>query len=396
MVFPVTHHLWLQYARYLETTLPSIHKLILEVYKRASRNCPWVGVIWERRLRAVHRAIENGCSEPANLLEEHARVYQEACVAGVQTLDELISIVLARGHLLRQMGHWQELHAVLEQAENMFQERFPGQLDYTLSLPVFVAEAMVERSEPPEDKLLEKSRAVWEQVLRSPLGRQMAPWAEAISFEVRRGAIQKARSLYKRCHSRRLEDGGQPVLCRAWLNFETLYGLAADYLAAALKVEPILAEAEATTAAVAAADPKERVPALTREQQLEKRRAHDPHYKRKAVDAVEEESSGARDKRPKHTEEEISEKLVDQHTVAPLPSKPVATRHIAFVKHLANSVGEKEVRELFKDCGTVLDVRLGFNPKTKQSKVRCGRLSTHSFLLSSFVGSVVNRRLDMP
>lgn len=46
-VFPVTHYLWLQYARYLETHI-KLPIAIHSVYERAVRNCPWVAALWAR------------------------------------------------------------------------------------------------------------------------------------------------------------------------------------------------------------------------------------------------------------------------------------------------------------------------------------------------------------
>lgn len=46
-VFPVTHYLWLQYARYLETHI-KIPSVVKSVYERAVRNCPWIGSLWAR------------------------------------------------------------------------------------------------------------------------------------------------------------------------------------------------------------------------------------------------------------------------------------------------------------------------------------------------------------
>ncbi len=41
VAFPVTSHLWLQYARFVETQV-KMPDVINSVYKRAARNCPWV------------------------------------------------------------------------------------------------------------------------------------------------------------------------------------------------------------------------------------------------------------------------------------------------------------------------------------------------------------------
>lgn len=45
-------------------------------------------------------------------------------------------------------------------------------------------------------------------------------WAGYISFERGLRNVREARSLYKRGHSRRLQEGGQLLLCQAWLRFE--------------------------------------------------------------------------------------------------------------------------------------------------------------------------------
>lgn len=77
-VFPVTHFLWLQYCSFLESRLlrqQDVNRLITSAYARATRNCPWVGQLWERRIRALHRA---GAAEG-----ELAAVYGEALAAHV-------------------------------------------------------------------------------------------------------------------------------------------------------------------------------------------------------------------------------------------------------------------------------------------------------------------------
>ncbi len=45
-------------------------------------------------------------------------------------------------------------------------------------------------------------------------------WAGYIAMERSRRNVREARSLYKKCHSRRLQDGGQAAICEAWLRFE--------------------------------------------------------------------------------------------------------------------------------------------------------------------------------
>lgn len=81
-VFPLTHFLWLQYARYLEATLKST-SLVMPVYARAARNCPWVGTVWGRYVNALDRS---GAAE-----EQQATVYARALSAGLQVRCSLFA-----------------------------------------------------------------------------------------------------------------------------------------------------------------------------------------------------------------------------------------------------------------------------------------------------------------
>lgn len=45
-------------------------------------------------------------------------------------------------------------------------------------------------------------------------------WAAYIDMERRRRNLKQARTLYKRVYTRRLEEGGQVLMCEAWLRFE--------------------------------------------------------------------------------------------------------------------------------------------------------------------------------
>jgi hypothetical protein len=45
-------------------------------------------------------------------------------------------------------------------------------------------------------------------------------WAGYIALERGLRNLREARTLYKRCHSRRFLEGGQTQLCEAWLRFE--------------------------------------------------------------------------------------------------------------------------------------------------------------------------------
>lgn len=83
-VFPVTHFLWSQYARYVEQHLGRLPKLVHDVYQRALRNCPWVGSLWAGALRAAERL---GSSQ-----EDQEQLYNEALQAGMQTQEDYMEV----------------------------------------------------------------------------------------------------------------------------------------------------------------------------------------------------------------------------------------------------------------------------------------------------------------
>lgn len=56
--------------------VPAGLAVINSVYARAVRNCPWVGQLWGRALRALERS---GAPE-----EQHAALYDKALAAGLQ------------------------------------------------------------------------------------------------------------------------------------------------------------------------------------------------------------------------------------------------------------------------------------------------------------------------
>ncbi len=78
-VFPVTHYLWAAYARYIEAHL-RMPDVVNRVYRRAVRNCPWVGQLWARALRA----LERGGAPDA----DQAHLYSAALAAGLQVSNE--------------------------------------------------------------------------------------------------------------------------------------------------------------------------------------------------------------------------------------------------------------------------------------------------------------------
>ena len=257
-VFPVTHYLWLEYCRYLEVHNPTAAG---PAYARAVRNCPWVGQLWARSLRALERGAATGEGAPTagaagagaaevaaatgapaeegaeggaaasapGVEQEHAALYQRALAAGLQGYEDYLGVVLARADCLRRRGPAAAaaLREAFSEGSQLLQRYFPDQTDPALRLPVYWAECEARAgggggSSGNDDSAdgLAAGREVWEGVLRGPAGRLLEAWAAYIDFERRRGHLAEARALYRRGCARRLEGAGQGALCEAWLRFE--------------------------------------------------------------------------------------------------------------------------------------------------------------------------------
>ena len=79
--FPVTVQLWQELIAHVESGEHAGAADVAKLCWRATRNCPWNGAIWAARLRAVERqaaAEADGSGAAERLLQDHARIYQEA------------------------------------------------------------------------------------------------------------------------------------------------------------------------------------------------------------------------------------------------------------------------------------------------------------------------------
>lgn len=159
--FAVTHGLWLDYARYLEAELKSA-ALVVPVYARAARNCPWVGLVWGRYLNALERA---GAEE-----QEQAAVYGRALSAGLQTSEDYMEVILARLDAIRRRGAeaMPQLRDAFAAASQTLQAAFGDVPDPSLRLTAYWADCEAHLAGD-----VTAARAVWEAALKTAAGRCM-------------------------------------------------------------------------------------------------------------------------------------------------------------------------------------------------------------------------------
>ncbi len=81
VAFPVTSHLWLQYARFAETKL-NISAIINSIYERATRNCPWVSAecLDSQQFRCLHVSMLLSSYPVVRLGALHSRVAMQGTI----------------------------------------------------------------------------------------------------------------------------------------------------------------------------------------------------------------------------------------------------------------------------------------------------------------------------
>jgi squamous cell carcinoma antigen recognized by T-cells 3 len=313
-VFPVTHHLWLSYARFLEytTTTTSTNKIaIVKIYRRAVRNCPWVGQLWSRLVRAEERG-GGGRGDGSNRLplsssrvpieeeeeeEYYKKLFEKALTSSIQGIsiyregsEGCIDVVIACLEFIRRRGGaggrgggggmWGGLpvegamRKYACEAAQLLSQYCPEECDCNgrIASMLTAVENMEENSKGnggknksggPSPQALEAR----EKLLKTAVAKQGASWLAFINQDKRKAAAAAAagggggtsslaavRALFERAVNRLRLGGGYGLkqVCRAWLQFEQEYGGVEDNFAACLKVDMILVEIAGAEAAAQA------------------------------------------------------------------------------------------------------------------------------------------------
>ena len=287
--FPLTAALWARYGRYVEASLPASPGVAASVWARAVRNCPWAGELWSCAVRAAERrAGEGGGAEPplgpAALAEVDA-LTARAMAIGLASPEETMAVNLARLDAHRRTAVAAKatgaptagaaraaLAAAFDDAESALAAASAPRAwtDPAVRLPAYRAACELALGGTAA------AVAAWESALKggggggggsapaSVLPRQAAAYAAAGTAVAAAGALEPARSMFKRGLARKLDDGLKPgpaadaaatagagALAAAWLAMERQHGSAASHLAACLRAEPLI-EAAAAAAAGAA------------------------------------------------------------------------------------------------------------------------------------------------
>uniref|UniRef100_A0A0D9X3S6 RRM domain-containing protein n=1 Tax=Leersia perrieri TaxID=77586 RepID=A0A0D9X3S6_9ORYZ len=226
---PVSSDLWMGYTSYLDKIL-KVPAVIKSVYHRATRNCTWVSELWVRYLLSLERIH---ASE-----EELRPVFEQALQCSFPNIKEYLDIYLTRVDSLRRRMTDGLDFQLIRQTFMDATEFLSSQMGTEDLLLLNAYWAKLERT---LGENLAAARGVWENTLKKS-GSVLEVWQHYIAMEIETGNIHEARSLYKRCYSKRFAGSGSEDICHAWIRFEREHGTLDDYDLAVKKVNPRLKE----------------------------------------------------------------------------------------------------------------------------------------------------------
>ncbi|XP_051200677.1 uncharacterized protein [Lolium perenne] len=381
---PVSSDLWMGYTSYLDRAL-KVPAILKSVYHRATRNCTWISDLWVRYLLSLERIH---ASE-----DELRHVFEHAIQCSFPSMKEYLDIYLTRVDSLRR--------------------RMPAGLDFEVIRQTFVGAAEFLSPQLGTEELLllhaywaklecnigkdlAAARGVWENTIKKS-GSVLEVWQHYISMETEMGHIHEARSLYKRCYSKKFAGSGSEAICHAWIRFEREHGTLDDYDLAIKKVTPRLKEimmfkAQQEVKSDPSSAPKETSYANDSSQ---KRKAskmtskvQPPAKKRKDVPPKKMAPSDVHGSKDQSTNSDLQEagevsrgkaeasmemkaEGVNQggNTSSNQP-KPHVYRDkcTAYVSNIDFTATEVDIRRFFSDIGGVTDIRLLRDRFTKKSR----------------------------
>ncbi|CAL5380029.1 unnamed protein product [Camellia sinensis] len=242
-------------------------------------------------------------------------------------------------------------------------------------------------------KDLVAARGVWESLLKIS-GSTLEAWEGYIAMEIETGYINEARSLYRRCYSKRFPGMGSELIiqdiCHSWLHFERVFGTLEDLDHAIQKVTPRLEELQMfrlqqesksigtmanqreTSSKKIAREKRKQGPNIADEQRTTKRKKDiDPNItKVRGVDKAEEKNSLQKNK-DEHVQVHEG-KTSNAHGKGKkdfIPEKPKYNDQCtAFVSNLSLQATYEDLRAFFSDVGGVVAIRILKDKYTGKSR----------------------------
>jgi len=222
--------LWKNYTKYVDTL--KLSAIILPVYSRAVRNCPWDVNLWISYLRNAEKYT---CT-----VTEITSIFEHGLAAGFSQVNDYYSLYQSYLNYLIRLYKTNPtsdiskiLHETYERASLFLDQYFPGQgLGDSFVRQRAIITLKIEKN-------LEKFREIWEDLLKRN-GSSSSTWITYIEIEQKYGDKNVIRQLFKRAlHILTTEV---PILAEVWLQYEREEGILEHEEIASEKIQNRLLE----------------------------------------------------------------------------------------------------------------------------------------------------------
>ncbi|KAF6031803.1 SART3 [Bugula neritina] len=225
-------NIWIKYTLYLEKTMTEDSDVILSVYKRSLRNCPWSGALWVAYCLACEK---NG--ETLEKLEGHM---EAALQSGMQTSQDFLNVWTTYCDVIRRRINWAEIDsALLDRLRAVFERAIPHLLKYfgeegdpDCALPKYWA--MIEAKHCQN---VEKSRQIWNDTMTGYRHDKAVAWLEFANFERCYGDYKHCRKVFQRA-LKSVTDYPESI-CAEYIRFEREEGALSQLYAAQSRVADV-------------------------------------------------------------------------------------------------------------------------------------------------------------
>ena len=147
--FPLTPFLWCSLGSFAEASLAEDPGVATSIYSRALRNCPWVGELWARALRATERrgdsnpspappppSSSSSSSSAAAAADGFDALFRAAMSAPLSSADDFVECILARLDRLRRRAQQQQQQGGEQQQQGGEQQQQQGGEQQQLQQPL--------------------------------------------------------------------------------------------------------------------------------------------------------------------------------------------------------------------------------------------------------------------
>lgn len=379
--FPISSDLWLDYTRYLDRTL-KVGNVLRDVYSRATKNCPWIGELWVQYMLSLERG-----RAPE---KEISSVFEKSLQCTFSTIEEYLDLFLTRVHgLRRRIVCGGEVNGVLDYS--LIRETFQHASDY-LSPHLKNTDGLLRlyaywaRLEMNMGKDLVAARRVWESLLKIS-GSTLEAWQGFIAMETESGHISEARSIYKRCYSKRFPGTGSEDICHSWLRFEEEFGTLEDFDHAIQKVTPRLEELKLYRIQQETKASTDQGEVSGKKIAREKRKGgstatgkESPAKRQKQTAQTQKKGYEDKDQLQKYEVNEAQEAQIDLEKTDSAPdekqvkgsdvvrTKGYTDQCTVFISNIHFKANSEDIRKFFSDVGGVASIRILHDRNTGKSR----------------------------